>query len=208
MSSRATKFYPRAPRYTLNPNDNRFMRYAHKDDQGRSFTTRFLDISQTGLAFITDPENAPHISDLIKVEIPLSGDESIAWWARVVRVEEYEPHKWYMKKDDFQDENQVLVCITFHELPPGHSRQIQETLEKKFIEQQAIERAQRMQNLALFLASQTWRILIYATLVAATIWALYYLSRPTLNYDAKKGAPWGERFPSLMLQPENPKLDE
>lgn len=205
MSSRAVKFISRAPRYTLNANDNRFMRYAPHHDKGHSYTTRFVDISQTGLAFITDRENAPKLSDLIKVEIPLNEQNSIAWWARVVRVEEYAPHKWYMKSKGLQDENQVLVAIVFHELPPSHVRQIRQTLDQKFAEVRALERREKMKHLTRYLVEQAWKILIYLSLIAATLWFLYYFSRPSYNYDAEKGAPWGQRYPELNL-PETPHL--
>src|SRR5690606_17849126 len=93
MSASLKKFVSRAPRYTLRPNDNHFMRFAHKEDSGHVYTTRFVDISLTGLAFITDRENAPFIYDMIKIEIPLPGGQQVAWWAKVVRIEEYNPQK-------------------------------------------------------------------------------------------------------------------
>lgn len=181
------------------------MRYAHKDDQGRTFSTHFIDISQTGLAFVTDRENAPQLSDLIKVEIPLDNKETIAWWARVVRVEEYQPHKWYMNKENFQDENQVLVAITFHELPSGHARQIRETLNRKFDEIHKNKRAKKIEGLALLVVSRFWSLLFYGFCIFATFWLLYYLSRPDANYDAKKGAPWGRRFEGWYLPAPKPK---
>jgi PilZ domain len=209
MSSRASKFLSRAPRYTLNPSDNRFLRYAKQNEQGHTYTTRFIDISQTGLAFITDRENAPGLSDLLKIEIPLSDTETVAWWARVVRIEEYAPHKWYMKANDFQDQNQVMVAVTFHELPPGHTRLIRETLDKKFAEVRAIENQQRMKHMTLYIASRFWRFLFYAGSIAATIWFLYWLSLPSYNYDASKGAPWGQRYPwlNIFTPSEKPKID-
>jgi hypothetical protein len=203
MSSRAVKFYSRAPRYTLNATDNRYMRYAASNDKGHSFTTRFIDISQTGLAFLTDRENAPRLSDLIKVEIPLDDKNTIAWWARVVRIEEYSPQTWLLKKQDLHNENEVLVAIVFHELPPSHSKLIRETLNRKFEETRERERKEQMQNLAAFFAQQAWKILIYASLIAGTIWFLYYFSRPSENYDGSKGAPWGQRYPELNL-PKTP----
>jgi hypothetical protein len=205
MGSRITKFIQRAPRYTLSPNDNRILRFAHKDDPGHSFTTRFLDISETGLAFVTDADHAPHISDLIKVEFPVGDVTQIAWWARVVRVEEYATHKWYMKKEDFNDGHQVRVAIMFHDLPAGHSTQIRQSLNKKFTELSAARRKESWKNFVVFLFDKAWKIALYSALFLGTIWLLYFLSQPDLNYDPKKGAPWGERYPSLMLPPEKNK---
>lgn len=178
------------------------MRFAHQNDHGRSYTTHFIDISQTGLAFVTDADHAPHLSELIKIEVPLSEKDSIAWWGRVVRIEEYAPHKWYMKDKDFQDGNQILVAITFHELPTGHAQIIRETLDKKFKELHALRQRERFRQLTLFLVHHFWQVLFYVSCITATFWILYYLSRPSENYDAEKGAPWGERFPSLMIKPD------
>jgi hypothetical protein len=199
MGSRARKFVPRAPRYELNAKDNRFLRFAHNNEPGQSYTTQFIDISQTGLAFITDQDNAPRVSELIKVEIPLENNQSIAWWARVVRVEEYAPHKWYLKKEHFHGSDQVLVAITFHDLPPAHARQIRETLNLKFDEMFRTERRHKMQQMAVFVVSEFWRLFLYGLCIIATFALLYYLSRPSENYDAKKGTPWMQRFPQFNI---------
>ncbi len=205
MGSRAVKFAPRAPRYTLRPQDNSYMRFAPNNDNGHSYTTRFIDMSLTGLAFIVDREHAPRLSDLIKVEIPIEKDVTIAWWARVVRVEEYAPHKWYLKARRMQEEHQVLVALIFHELPPRHTRIIREVLDKKFAEMREIERHEKMESAAKFILERAFKVMLYLALVISAFCFLYYLTLPSPTYDANKGAPWGQRFPSLIWDDEPPK---
>jgi hypothetical protein len=208
MDRASRKFVSRAPRYTLQPTDNRYMRYAAADNYGKSYTTQFVDISTTGLAFVADRENAPQISEVIKIEVPMENTH-IAWWARVVRIEEYAPHKWYMNAQDFEREDQVMVAIRFEELPTGHKQQIYQNLDKKFAEIKKREYQLKIKNSAMFFVSQFWQLLIYGACIAATIWFIWYFSQPDASYDAKRGAPWGQRYPWLnFFTPENKKFTE
>jgi PilZ domain len=195
----ARKFLNRAPRYTLQPSDNRYLRFAHKNELGHTHTTRFIDISATGLAFVIDKDVAPQIFEMIKVEIPLDDGQSVAWWGKVVRIEEYAAHRWYMKGSDVAHENQVMVAVNFQELPQGHTAAIRHSLDKKFDELYARQRRERMKNVSLFLASQIWRIALYAMCVLFMVWFFYYFSQPDANYDPKIGSPWGQRFPALNI---------
>ncbi|MEQ1665862.1 MAG: hypothetical protein ABL927_10840 [Bdellovibrionales bacterium] len=208
MGSRSTKFLFRAPRYTLNPSDDSFIRFAHEHDSGHTYTTRFINISQSGLVFVTSSDNAPFVSEIIKIEIPVQNNEHIAWWAKVVRVEEYAPHKWYMKESHFQDENQAMtnvqVAVTFHKLHPQHEKLIREALDQKFEALNKAQRREHIQQISLLIASHFWKVLIYSLCILATGWFLYYFSRPDPNYDPKIGSPWGQRFPSVLLSPEKP----
>ena len=198
MGSRATKFISRAPRYTLRASDNRFLRFARQGDASQSYTTHFIDISATGLAFVTDRDVSPQVSDLIKIEFPLENGKTVAWWARVVRVEEYDSQKWYMKDEKFQDSNQVLVAVSFHELPSGHAQAIREALNKKFEEVHLTEKRKKIKNMSLYIFENFWRILFYAICVMATVWVLKQLAQPDLIYTEEKGSPWGQRFPQFQ----------
>jgi hypothetical protein len=200
MSATLRKFIPRAPRYTLRPNDNRLMRFAHQEEKGIAHTTQFLDISMTGLAFVIDREEAPFIFEHIKIEVPLDGEETIAWWAKVIRVEEYAPHKWYMPKDAFgDDQTKCLVAVTFENLPEGHVARIKRTLEVKFLEVSKENRAEHLRNLAALWAHHSWQLVFYFGLIVATFAVLWFLAQPDENYGAK-GAPWGERFTEGILK--------
>ena len=85
------KFVSRAPRYVLRPTDNQIFRYALNDQRMRPHSTRFLNLSETGVAFLVDQGVVPRIGETIKVEFPLPGGDQVAWWARVVRIEVWRP---------------------------------------------------------------------------------------------------------------------
>ena len=195
--SEARKFVARSPRYTLQPTDNRYIRFAREDEFGNTHTTIFIDISTTGLAFVIDRDQAPHLSDLIKVEIPLEDGQSVAWWARVVRVEEYTIKKWYMKRENFAGQNPVLVAVQFEKLPVGHTVIIRKALDHKFKEVFKAHRRQKVLRSLSYLHTYGWRILVYVALTLATVWFLWYFAQPTPNYNPNAGSPWGQRFPSL-----------
>ncbi len=197
--SDARKFINRAPRYTLQPSDNRYLRYAHENEYGHTHTTMFIDISATGLAFVTDREVAPQISEKIKVEVPLEDGQSVAWWGRVVRVEEYAPHRWFMKGSQIAAPNQVMVAVHFEDLPTGHTAAIRHALDKKFEEFYQAQRREKMKQMSYFVASQFWRLLLYGVCVFGMVWFFYHFSQPDENYDSQKGAPWGQRFKQFNI---------
>lgn len=200
MSATVRKFIPRAPRYTLRPNDNRLMRFAHQEERGVSHTTQFLDISMTGLAFVVEDNTAPFLFEHIKIEVPLDDGETIAWWAKVIRVEQYAPHKWYLPKDVFEGkEDRVLIAVTFEGLPAGHVERIKRTLDRKFEEVSKEMRAEHWRNLGALWAHYSWHIIFYAGLTLATFATLWYLAQPGGNYGPK-GSPWGERFKGTIFE--------
>jgi hypothetical protein len=61
------------------------------------------------------------------------------------------------------------------------------------------ERRHKMQQMAVFVVSEFWRLFLYGLCIIATFALLYYLSRPSENYDAKKGTPWMQRFPQFNI---------
>jgi hypothetical protein len=194
MGNSVRKFVARAPRYALRPSDNHLMRFAHEGEIGQIFTTRIYDISQSGLSFITDRENAPFIQERIKVELPLEGNEQIAWWGRVVRIEEYASHKWYMKEENFNQDRQVLVAVSFEGLPLPHVRRINATLEKKFQEISKDKKREAFKSITALWTHYTWEVAFYIGVVITAVYILWALSRPTANYDAEHGSPWGKRM--------------
>jgi hypothetical protein len=170
------------------------MRFAHKEDSGKVQTTRFVDISLTGLAFVTDRENAPFIYEMIKVEIPLSDGQHVAWWAKVVRIEEYAPQKWYLNKEDFKHDQDVLVGVQFQNLPLTHLNKIKETIDRKFAEAEVEKRRERMKTASAIWAHYSWQLVFYAACTVFVFWLLWHFAQPDATYDPSRGTPWGERF--------------
>ncbi len=182
MAEQLRKFVTRAPRYVLRPGDDQILRFAHQDEKNKSFTTRFLNISETGIAFLVDRSCLPLLGDQIKVEFPVPGGEQVAWFARVVRMEE-------VGTED------VMVGIHFSELPEGHKNLINQALSEKLLE---ILREQRKESLKSFLQyfiAHYGKVTLYIICSLLAFGLLYLLSLPTENYDPEKGGTlWGNRF--------------
>ncbi len=197
MGEKIRRFVPRAARYVLRPGDTAQMRFSlfKHHGSGGIEETILINLSETGAAFLVDNGHAPALGEKIKVEIPIPHGETIAWFGRVVRVQEYQTSRWSSpKKDPFQPKPKIMVGLVFEELPEGHSRALRRGIEQSFM--QAV-RDQNYRNLTYY---KTWimhhvpRAAFYILLAAAAFGFIYYFTLPDSKYDAKRGAPWGERF--------------
>ncbi|MCB0364095.1 MAG: PilZ domain-containing protein [Bdellovibrionaceae bacterium] len=196
MTQVLRRFVPRAPRYVLRPTDNRFLRFAYQDDRKHTFSTRFLNVSETGLAFVVDRDCVPHIGDFIKVEFPVPGQEQVAWFARVVRIEEYRPPRAWQKRLD-KENDEVMVAVRFHDLPDGHRSTIRDGLNHKFNEVLKERQKDSVFQLLSYITAHFWKACLYLGLALATFGILYAFSRPTPKYDKDRGSPWGQRYPEF-----------
>jgi hypothetical protein len=185
------------------------LRFSVAGDESNSHVMKVVDISMSGMAFVVDRDKSPFIFDRIKVEIPLKDNQQVAWWAKVTRIEEYAPHKWYMRESDFPDDSQVLIGVHFDELPPAHAKAIHEAITERFKNLETERRAEYVKAMAWFFAKNTWLIAFYVAFTAAVIWMISSLAKPSENYSAEKGAPWGRRFFYIEkpVKKENPKWD-
>lgn len=154
--------------------------------------TRLLNISETGLALLIDASAAPHVNEHLRVELPVPGGEQIAWWAVVVRTEIQSPNWWSPKAQGAEEK--VVVALRFDELPKGHRTTIRRGLEARFLEDLRERRQRQLLYLQHLWIRYTWQILFYVACAVGTFAMIYFLSRPSANYDAEHGAPWGERF--------------
>lgn len=122
MSSTA-RYFPRAPRYVLRPNDQSLMRFAGLSPNGDKFMARLRDLSATGLSFVVDNHEAPPAGATLKIEFEVPEGQRMAWFATVVRVErrtEWDP--------DLGDHPFTLVALRFREMPEPYRKVIQKSL--------------------------------------------------------------------------------
>ena len=170
------------------------LRFAPNKILNRSYSTRFLNVSETGLAFLVEGSSAPSIGDFIKVEFPVPGGQQIAWFAKVFRLEEFIPDPWWTEAHKKEHADDIIVGVQFHQLPDGHRQLIRLHLQDKFREIVNERRFARWHKVHGFLAEYGWRFLMYAFAVMIAFGIVYFLARPTPNYDPAKGTPWGQRF--------------
>jgi len=172
------------------------MRYSlqHTIGHGGIEQTLLLNLSETGLAFLVESGFEPRIGEKIKVEIPIPGGEQIAWWATVVRIQKYSGPGWFSRSDQFDFESKVLVALHFEDLPEAHSRAIRQGLKNSFTQ---IMRDQKFRDWTYTrdqLLRNALRFTFFLLITALAIGFIYWFSQPDGTYDAKRGAPWGERF--------------
>lgn len=199
MAEQAKKFVNRSPRYTIQEDEVNILRFAYKDDKSRTYSTRFIDLSQSGVAFIIQKDFAPNIGDILKIEVPLNDEKSFAWWAKVTRLEFYSPRMYWLDPSLF-DEETLFVAVQFMGLPTGHAKMIHEELMQKFDHLTERKRKQFFRKQAIFFLEHFWKFLVLVGCTVFMIWFLWYFSQPSSNYDAEKGAPWGQRYPQFNLE--------
>lgn len=195
MAERIRKFVPRAFRYVLRPQDRNVMRFSLEHTTGSAHIeqTFLINLSESGVAFLVDPGNGLHLNERIKVEIPVPSGEKIAWWGRVVRLQEYEPRAWFFGRDRFREEKKILVGVTFDDLPDGHTRAIRKGIEQSFMQAMREQQYRNWLYYRTYMFQNIWKALLFLGLSAALVAFIWYFTRPSENYDPKRGAPWGDR---------------
>jgi hypothetical protein len=196
MSGIVRNFISRSARYTLRPQDKNIMRFSLETSgggKGAIQETIMLNLSQTGAAFMVDAATAPNMGDRIMVEIPVPSGEQVAWWAIVMRLEEYVPKRRFSQRDEFFEDRKMIVGLRFESLPDQHSKILRKGIEDSFLK---VMRDQQYQNWMYYktLIRRGAEFCGYILLAAAAFYLVYWLAQPDANYDAKRGAPWGERF--------------
>lgn len=196
MGEKIRRFVPRAPRYVLRTPDRNIMRFGLSSLRGSAHIehTTLVNLSETGAAFITDTSADISIGDNIKVEIPIPNGDQIAWFARVVRIEAIEERSWLQTRDSNARRDQVVVALKFEDLPEPHTRAIRKGIERSFLKALHDQQVRRVLYYKAWLTQKFVPITFYILLTAAAVGFIYALSRPSANYDEKRGAPWGERF--------------
>lgn len=187
----------------LQPSDNQLMRFSSDKSPGSIFKTKLVNLSETGAAFLVDHSLSPKIGDIVRVELPIPGHNQIAWMGRLVRMEAYSNQSWWSDPDPFADDEKLLVAIHFEELPSGHQKAIKAGLEKRFLEELRERRRRQQIYLSSWILTHAVKVVGYFLLSLACFGILYYLSRPSENYDAKRGAPWGQRFKVFDFEKQN-----
>ena len=151
-------------------------------------------MSETGLAFMISHRASVHLNERIKVEIPIPGGDQLAWWGRVVRLQEYEPRSWPFSRDQFADSPKIIVGVRFDDLPEGHSRAIRKGIEASFMQAMRDQQFRNWHYYRRLVQQYLLQTLIGILLLGFTLGFIWYFSQPSANYDAVKGSPWGERF--------------
>lgn len=196
MGEKVRKYVPRAPRYVLRPHDRSEMRFSLQNTFGqpRVEKTILLNLSESGVAFLVERREEFKLGDHVMVEVPIPSGEQIAWYAKVVRIQEFEPRNWRFRKDPFEETQMMLIGLKFDTLPEPHSRAIRQGIEKSFMQAMRDQQYRNWLYYKAFFLQNIVKVTFYALLAAAAFGFIYWFSLPDAKYDAKRGTLWGERF--------------
>ena len=129
MSAASSRFYPRAPRYTLRANDDNQMRFALMQTRGSAFDTVLHDVSTTGLKFTVFNTEVPRRGldegDVIKIEFKIPSGKQIACFATVTRVEQRA--QWDSQLGDVVV---TEVAVSFRHLPSAWAKALEKAMPK------------------------------------------------------------------------------
>ena len=119
MTQALSKYLLRAPRYTLNPEDNNLIRVVGPSQEPWEEYTDIRNVSLTGLSFTTDPSFCPRLGEIIRIQFTVPGSEQMACHAIVTRLEQENIEK-------------ILVGVHFYKLEMAHRINLARGLVEKF----------------------------------------------------------------------------
>lgn len=166
----ASRFFPRAPRYTLRANDDNQMRFALMQTRGNALDTELINISQSGLKFTVFNGEVPprglDEGDMIKIEfrVPSGGrprgtPKQIACFATVTRVEPL-------------GNSLIEIAVSFRHLPSAFARALQNALPKKE-DTEPLVVAETFAGLSSFPAEMNRQALILFSLSSLALFSLF-----------------------------------
>jgi len=126
------ELYPRAPRYIIEVGDNEIVRFAHMPRGSKTMHTRIINLSESGLAFLVPYLTAPQEGEKIKVEFTAPNTESIACFAKVIRVQVHRTYHSGREPQTFK-----MVAVEFEELHPKQRQLLSLGLQQQFQKKQA-----------------------------------------------------------------------
>lgn len=129
MAESVKKLYPRAPRYTLNVDDKRVLRFSGLPRGSKDFFTEIINISESGMAFTLPYLDNPKMGETIKIQFTPPGSKSVACFATIKRIE---TQSFF---DNFgKPITKKVVGLVFTDIHPGHIQDLKSTLGSKFDE--------------------------------------------------------------------------
>lgn len=133
------ELYPRAPRYSIELGDNPVVRFAPLAKGSKIMHTRIVNISESGMAFLVPYLSAPQSGDTIKVEFNAPNCESMACFAKVMRVQ---IHRAYFK--DAEPQEFKVIAVEFQQLHPKQRQMLSQALTQQLNKKQKEYQRQQM----------------------------------------------------------------
>jgi hypothetical protein len=194
MNQVLRKFIHRAPRYILRPSDSQILNFSKQSETGSKHTTKIINISTTGIAFVVSRWQAPRIGDLIKIEFPIPAGDQVAWWAKVVRIESYTDQRWWDSSDSFDSPEEVVIAVTYIDLPEGHRKEIQKGLDERYQQLKKEYYASWVRGFTDFAFRNFWNFVLFGLCIVASVFALMLFTKYEPLFDRKNGSVYYKFF--------------
>lgn len=183
MSEALKQYIHRDPRYVYQTVDNGELIFSHVNQKERLHAD-IHNLSASGMAFITDTEDAPTINTELNFEFSVPSGKKMAWTGQVTR------HHSIRR----QGQDKVLIAVAFKKLPLGHKENIETGITKSFKKLQFEYKKKQAATVLYRAYDNRWSLILFISLTIFAIWFFYTFTQPSPNYDPSRGAPWGQRF--------------
>lgn len=183
MSEALKQYIHRDPRYVYQTEDNAELIFSHVNQKQR-IQADIHNLSKSGMAFLADSEDAPPINTHINFEFVVPSGKKMAWTGTVVRHQS-------IRRNNY---DQVLVAVTFKDLPIAHKENIENGITQSFKKLEWEYKKQQTISVLYRMYDHRWSLLLLISLTIFSIWFFYSFTQPSPNYDPQRGAPWGQRF--------------
>ncbi len=159
MTEPLQRYYQRAPRFILRPQENSFIRFAGPRRDPWEEDTQIKNISMSGLIFSAPVDIAPEIGEMIKVQFEVPGASQMACWARVQRINAVSNEK-------------VMIAIQFEKLELAHKLLLKYGLNQKKKNDEKLNRREKLMSLPLWIAHNSSSVfkLLFISSALAVLW--------------------------------------
>ena len=190
MGATARKQMRIAPRYKVSDDQPRGIRFISSKNR-KIVLTKIVDISETGISFITNHKLCPRMGEVIKMDFAPPGSMQIAVQGQVMRIAE--PSK---DSEWAQFPGTVLVGVAFYNVPRAYKKMLTRTLNSLIDVRNTTYRREvsRSNNEPSWFLENLGSLFATAAILVAFGGLIYYV----LNYyDGKtvsKESPWAQNF--------------
>jgi hypothetical protein len=182
------------PRYRFSDKDKEIIRFINAK-QARIMSTVIIDISETGIGFLTALKNAPRIGELIKMDFSPLGSMRMACQGKVIHMETPPPNSGWSRYP-----GTVKVGVEFYDMPLGHKQMLhnilKEAFEKTGRDVRVYEEANNPKVLKRpnWLLQNIWSVLATILILSGAGYGIYFFVNMDPNESIHQEAPWATHF--------------
>jgi hypothetical protein len=182
------------PRYRFSDKDKEIIRFINARE-ARIMSTVIIDISETGVGFLTALKNAPRIGEIIKMDFSPLGSMRMACQGKVIHMETPPPNSGWSRYP-----GTVKVGVEFYDMPLGHRQMLHNILKEAFAKAgrdvRVYEEAQagKTYKAPNWLLQNIWSVLATIGILGATGYGIYYYANLEPSEVSRPEPGWATQF--------------